>query len=130
MTSYDYDAPMDESGDITPKYLVLRDVIGEFVPLPQLPIPKKQPKVKFGPVLVRPVMVLTSNQGRRKLANPPVNSLHPMTFEALNQFSGFVLYETKLPRIARDPVLLTVDKLRDRALVYVDRVSKRQSSNF
>lgn len=29
VTSYDYDAPLTEAGDITPKYLVLRDVISE-----------------------------------------------------------------------------------------------------
>jgi len=121
VTSYDYDAPMDEAGDITAKYIVLRDVIGEFLALPQLPIPKKLPKVKFGPVRMHPMNVMISAQGRRKLGKPPVYHQQPLTFEALYQYSGFVLYETTLPHVQRDPALLKVEKLRDRALVYIDR---------
>lgn len=43
-----------------------------------------------------------------------------LTFEELNQFSGFVLYETDLPKFTRDPSNLVIEKLRDRAQVYVD----------
>lgn len=28
-TSYDYDAPLDEAGDPTPKYFAMRDAIGK-----------------------------------------------------------------------------------------------------
>ena len=42
------------------------------------------------------------------------------TFEELDQFSGFVLYETNLPKFTRDPANLYVNKLRDRAQVYID----------
>ncbi|XP_058814097.1 beta-galactosidase-1-like protein isoform X5 [Topomyia yanbarensis] len=40
ITSYDYDAPLDESGDPTPKYIAIRQVISEFFSLPNLPVPK------------------------------------------------------------------------------------------
>lgn len=43
-----------------------------------------------------------------------------MTFEQLDQFSGFVLYETTLPKLTRDPSNLQVNDLRDRALIYID----------
>ena len=33
-TSYDYDAPISESGDLTDKYFLLRDVIKKYLPLP------------------------------------------------------------------------------------------------
>jgi beta-galactosidase len=53
------------------------------------------------------------------VANNPDKKL--LTFEEIDQFSGFVLYESKLPEIfTRDPTNLVVEKLRDRALVYVD----------
>lgn len=39
ITSYDYDAPLDESGDPTPKYFAIRKVISEFFPMPNVPIP-------------------------------------------------------------------------------------------
>lgn len=44
-----------------------------------------------------------------------------MTFEELDQNSGFILYETKLPRTNRDPALLKLADLRDRAYIYVNR---------
>lgn len=43
-----------------------------------------------------------------------------LTFEELDQFSGFVLYETNLPKFTRDPTNLVIEKLRDRAQVYID----------
>lgn len=39
----------------------------------------------------------------------------------MNQFSGFVLYETALPILELDPTEIVVNKLHDRALVYVDQ---------
>ena len=33
ITSYDYDAPLDETGDATPKYYILMNVIGEVGPI-------------------------------------------------------------------------------------------------
>jgi len=48
VTSYDYDAILTECGDVTPKYLALREVISKYVeePLPQ--IPKNRPKKAYG----------------------------------------------------------------------------------
>ncbi len=43
------------------------------------------------------------------------------SFEALNQNSGFVLYETDLPVVIRDPSLLKVEGLGDRAYIYVNQ---------
>ncbi|XP_063704009.1 beta-galactosidase [Culicoides brevitarsis] len=121
VTSYDYDAPMTEAGDITPKYLAIRDVIGEFLPLPSLPIPEISPKVKFGPVSMRPISVLLSNFAKRRLSQGVIENRVPLTFEALNQYSGLVLYETTLPKINRDPVNLHAENVHDRAYVFVDR---------
>lgn len=120
ITSYDYDAPLDEAGDPTDKYYKIRDKIKEFVKLPDIPVPVKQIKASYGSVQLAPVFNILSKLGREKLGKPPILSDVPVSFEALNQFSGFVLYEAKIPVIRRDPSLLTVNKLRDRALVYVD----------
>jgi beta-galactosidase len=32
ITSYDYDAPIDENGKVTPKYMALRKLIGSYLP--------------------------------------------------------------------------------------------------
>ena len=39
VTSYDYDAPINENGEATPKYYMLRNLIQEYVPnkLPEVP---------------------------------------------------------------------------------------------
>lgn len=123
VTSYDYDAPMDESGDITPKYLALRDVISEFLTLPELPIPQRKPKIKFGPVQMKPISVLLSNFAKKRLNEGTIENRTPLSFEALDQYSGLVLYETALPDVKRDPAVLHVEKCHDRAYVFVDRVS-------
>lgn len=121
VTSYDYDAPMTEAGDITPKYLALRDVIGEFLTLPGIAIPNNSPKLKYGPVRMKPISVLLSNFARRRLNTGVVENPTPLSFEALDQYSGLVLYETTLPKLIRDPVNLHVEKCHDRGYVYVDR---------
>lgn len=113
---------MDEAGDPTPKYLALRDAIGKYLPLPNITVPVKAPKMFYGPVLLRPSGVLLSGTARRHLASKIIVSRKPVSFEAFDQYSGFLLFETTLPRVKRDPSLLNIDKLRDRATIYVDRV--------
>ena len=60
-TSYDYDAPISEAGDITLKYLALRDVISKYLPLPSVPIPANQTKFAYGKVLMTYVIELAFN---------------------------------------------------------------------
>lgn len=124
VTSYDYDAPMDEAGDPTPKLLEIRDVIGEFLPLPGIPIPEKTPKVKFGPVVLTKITELWSDNARARLSEGNVENQRPLSFEALDQYSGLVLYETELPKIKRDPVNLVLEIIHDRGYVFIDRVSQ------
>lgn len=120
---------MDESGDPTPKFMALRDAILEYLPHPNVSVPEPLPKMKLPDVRLTPSANLLSDVGRKSLGTTPVLSTKPLTFEALNQFSGFVLYETFIPRINADPSNLIVDKLRDRAHVFVDGVSSIKFSN-
>lgn len=48
--------------------------------------------------------------------------MFPKTMEYLEQYSGLVLYVTKIPAKRPDPSVLTLENLGDRALVYVDNV--------
>lgn len=113
---------MDEAGDPTSKYYALREIIGEFLPLPNIPVPQKEPKMSLGAVRLQAVNILSSNTSRQHMGTAPVHSRSPMTFEALNQYSGLILYEANLPVFVRDPSTLKIDKIRDRAYVYVDKV--------
>lgn len=155
ITSYDYDAVMDEAGDPNnPKYQLVKDVIEQHFKLTAKPLPPKQPKMTLPAVPLAPMGILLSATGRRYLGRPhgsapasspnpletviteagqqleriigspevssSISSEKPITFEAINQYSGLVLYETDLPDFQIDPTLLKVNGLRDRALVYVD----------
>lgn len=120
VTSYDYDAPIDEAGDPTAKYFAIRELIGRFFPLPNVTVPKQTPKVKLSHVVLEPRFGLMHPASRPYLASCTKTSERPLTFEALDQNSGFVLYETILPKTDQDPVVLNIGDLRDRAYVYVD----------
>ncbi|EDW66604.1 beta-galactosidase [Drosophila virilis] len=121
ITSYDYDAPMTEAGDPTPKYMALRHIIGRYLPLPDVPVPQPVPKRAYGIVRLFSCCTLFSREGREKLSTGVVRSAKPKTFEALNQYSGLVLYESWLPaQFKRDPSVLHVRGLADRGYVYVD----------
>lgn len=123
VTSYDYDAPMDEAGDPTAKFMLIRDAIKDYLPLPDIPVPQREPKMRLDAVKVLPRTTLLSNVSRQQLGSAPILSKVPLTFEAIDQYSGFVLYETDLPRnFVRDPSLLVIENLRDRAHVFVDNV--------
>ena len=90
--------------------------------MPPLPLPDPSKKRKYESINVTAVDNLFSSTGRANLGSKPiVGSDKLLTFEELDQFSGFVLYETKLPKVfSRDPANLVVEKLRDRALVYIE----------
>uniref|UniRef100_A0A182YAQ7 Beta-galactosidase n=1 Tax=Anopheles stephensi TaxID=30069 RepID=A0A182YAQ7_ANOST len=122
ITSYDYDAPMDEAGDPTMKYTIFRDIIGEYLPLAVMPIPDPAPKMTLEAFPLTVVDSILSERGRSVLGVEASNKDgRLLTFEELNQNSGFVLYETTLPKLTRDPNRLTINGLHDRAQVYLDQ---------
>ncbi|KAH8244218.1 hypothetical protein KR026_003016 [Drosophila bipectinata] len=121
ITSYDYDAVMDEAGGVTSKYDKVKAVIGEFLTLPDITLSPAK-RIAYGKVEVTPALALLSPEGRAALAKgDPVESVKPKTFEELDQYSGLVLYETELPAMDLDPALLKVDQINDRAHVFVDQ---------
>lgn len=121
ITSYDYDAPMDEAGNPTEKYMVLRNVIGEFMDIPdESTIPPRAPTMALSAVTVMPINTIFSPFGRRHLGTRPFESKKTRTFEQMNQFSGFLLFETELPKLDRDPAMIQLFDLADRAIIYID----------
>jgi hypothetical protein len=90
--------------------------------LPPYSLPDPSKKIKYPTISMRAVNHIFTTNARQNLATVADNpSQTLLTFESINQFSGFVLYESKLPEVfSRDPTNLVVEKLRDRALVYID----------
>ncbi|WP_121830990.1 beta-galactosidase family protein [Streptomyces sp. S1] len=115
VTSYDYDAPLDEAGDPTEKYTAFRDVIAKYAPIPSDPVPVRGAKLATPGVALTESAELLPNAAA--LA-PGIDARRPLTMEELEQDFGFVLYETVLP--LPGPALLEVEQVRDRAQVFVD----------
>ncbi|MYX13090.1 beta-galactosidase [Streptomyces sp. SID8374] len=121
VTSYDYDAPVDEYGRATEKFHLFRKVLAEYAegPLPALP---PEPKGLAGPVRVELDGWAGLGDVLETLGDPegPESGVAP-TFEELGVGRGLVRYRVAVPG-PRIPYPLTAAGLRDRAVVYVDGV--------
>ncbi|NXU31065.1 BGAL galactosidase, partial [Thalassarche chlororhynchos] len=104
-TSYDYDAPLSEAGDPTEKLFAIRTVISKFQPLPVGPMPPATPKYAYGWVALRKYADLLDVLDVL-CPSGPIQSQFPLTFEAIQQAHGFVVYRTQLPRDVLDPATL------------------------
>ncbi|XP_053913867.1 beta-galactosidase [Cuculus canorus] len=122
-TSYDYDAPLSEAGDLTEKYFALREVIGMYKQLPEGLIPPTTPKFAYGKVRLQKVGTVVEVLDKLSSAGP-VKSTYPLTFVDLKQYFGFVLYRTTLPKNCTEPTQLSspFNGVHDRAYVSVDGV--------
>jgi len=128
-TSYDYDAPLSEAGDLTEKYWAMRDVIGKYHELPDLPAPTNSSKAAYGAVVLTPVSNVLSaaiSSASASASAPDTRytatvSTEPMSFEALNYTNGLVLYAVTVPYDTTDPALLSITAVHDRAYVYLDQ---------
>lgn len=63
VTSYDYDALLTECGDITEKYLAVRQVIAKHTNKTLLPVPKNREKAAYGKVSAAESAELFENLG-------------------------------------------------------------------
>ena len=113
-SSYDYDAPLDEAGNATPKFMAFRRAIEKHLPagtrLPEVP--------KAKPTMVLPSVRLKDVAGLFQALPAAVKGDTPLTFEDLHQDYGFVLYRTRLAGGRRG--VLRVGAVRDYALVFVN----------
>jgi beta-galactosidase len=128
VTSYDYDAPINEQGVATPKYKALRELLGSYLPkgkkLP--PIPDQIPTLEMTLESMKPFTSVWDN------LPVPVTSVQPKPFEAYNQDYGFILYQTEL--IGHKKGKLTVTDLHDYATVflngtYIGKLDRREGIN-
>lgn len=121
VTSYDYDAPVDEYGRATEKFRLFRKVLQEYArgPLPALP---PEPEGLAVPVRVELDGWAGLGDVLEALGDPegPESGVAP-TFEELGVGRGLVRYRVAVPG-PRMPYPLTAAGLRDRAVVYVDGV--------
>lgn len=114
-TSYDYDAPISESGSATPKYHELRNLLSQYTdghPLPE--IPKSLPQIEIPTTAFSEVAPSFDNLPKSFF----VDSLSPM--ELYDQGYGSIIYSTHLPQ-TDGQTLLQVKDVHDFAAVYIDK---------
>ena len=115
VTSYDYDAPINEYGHTTPKFFELRNMMQKYsdkklpavpkVPMPIVTVPKFELK-EFAPLMY-------ANGGLNTDGNAD-----DLTFEAHNLGWGYAAYYTTLPELPL-PSVLSAD-FHDFAQVFID----------
>lgn len=89
VTSYDYDAPLTEDGQITPKYELFKKIIMKYVPVSEVPLSTKIIRKEYGKIsCVRRVDLFATLENMAE----PVRSVNPMTMEELDSYYGYVLY--------------------------------------
>jgi beta-galactosidase len=106
VTSYDYDAPIDERGAPTEKFWLFREVLASYGTPDELPeLPQM---LEPGPVELPEALRLFAFLDQRE----PVRAPMPLTFEELGLSHGLVLYRTG----AKGDI--TIDGLADRVQVF------------
>ena len=112
VTSYDYDAPINEYGQVTPKYWELRQMMQKYSnqKLPTVPKPA-------APIITIPRFELTEFVPLLQ-ANGKEESGTIRTFEEMDMGWGTMIYTTKLPEIKAKSIL-TAD-FHDFAQVFID----------
>lgn len=114
VTSYDYDAPINEIGQPTPKYFALRKLIGSYLPKKQK-LPEMPATVK---VIEIPEIQFTQSASVWDNLPEAKPSPQPKPMEMFGQKAGFILYRTNL--IGHKKGKLRITDLHDYATVFVD----------
>lgn len=114
VTSYDYDAPVSESGELKPKYFLFRAAIGE--------VTGKTPPAPPAPL---PVRVLTPVRLERAISiwetlPKPIQSEEILSMEDVGQSYGYILYRTSIG--SAQNAELRIDELHSYAQIYLDGV--------
>ncbi|XP_044079206.1 beta-galactosidase-1-like protein 2 [Siniperca chuatsi] len=120
--SYDYDAPLSEAGEYTPKYHLLRDLLSRYNRGDSFPnMPALHYSEAYEPAIMYQHLSLWD---ALSFTEGPFKSPKPVNMENLpvnnrnGQSYGYTLYETT---ITGGGLLKSGGNVQDRALVFVDR---------
>lgn len=127
ITSYDYDAPVGEAGELTPKFHLFREVIGRYIELPETDRPGTDmpgtnlpaPLPRVAPQTVAAPRIAALRDRLDVLATDPVRRPTPEPIEKLGHSFGLVHYRRRLDGPARAHTL-RIEGVRDLAQVFAD----------
>ncbi|MDQ0115798.1 glycoside hydrolase family 35 protein [Paenibacillus harenae] len=139
-TSYDYDAPLDETGQPTAKYGAVREAIARHTGVSFTPavneelMPAPAERIAYG---VLEMQEQGNLFGQLDALSEAVRSTVPLPMEKVGQSYGFIVYTTRISG-PRPMEQLHVQEVRDRALVFVneafvgviERAEKEQTVSF
>ena len=114
VTSYDYDAPINEYGLATPKFWELREMMAKYNDGKKMPAVPKAPM----PIITVPKFELTEFAPLLSAMTKPVNG-SLKTFEEMDMGWGTMMYSTRLPEITSQSVL--TGEFHDFAQVFIDK---------
>ena len=112
-TSYDYDSPLNESGQPSPKFAAFRDAISRATGKTPPALPPAISAKAY------PVSPRSESASLWKNLPAPVESDKLLTMEDLDQSYGYILYRTQISNGASGE--LAIDGLHDYAQIYIDR---------
>ena len=116
VTSYDYDAPINEAGQTTDKYFELREMMAKYNDGKKLPaVPKEFPTISIPTVEFKQVASLYDN------LPTPIESTNTKSFEELNQGWGCVLYRTTISQNINSESVLKITEAHDYAQIFVNK---------
>ncbi|MGX4686471.1 glycoside hydrolase family 35 protein [Vagococcus sp. JNUCC 83] len=116
VTSYDYDAILDEQGNPTKKYYLIQELIQEMFPdnKTSKPLIKESMAKKSVPLSDKVSLFSTLDTLATK-----TQSKYPLTMDELNQNTGYVLYRTNVLKDKDEEYYRVIDG-RDRLHFYLN----------
>lgn len=93
VTSYDYDAPLTEDGQITEKYRLFKEVIAKYTDIHEIPLTTEIRRRAYGRISCTGKTDLFSVLDKISVS---VKSSYPLTMEDIGQDYGYILYRTKI----------------------------------
>lgn len=117
VTSYDYDAPLSEDGEITEKYREFQKVIAKFREIPEVEFSTKIVKKDYGTLKLQEKVGLFETLDT---LDTPTRDAMPMSMEELGQDYGYTLYSTTITR-GKEIESCKIRGGADRAIIFADR---------
>ncbi len=114
VTSYDYDVPVSESGELKPKYFLFRDAISKVTGITPPAAPAPMPARALAPVQLTRSTSIWDNLPK------PIPSPQILSMEDVGQSYGYILYRTNIAKAQSGD--LHIDELHSYAQIYLDGV--------
>lgn len=117
VSSYDDDAPVNESGELTEKYYLFREVISKYSPIPDIELPAPIIKKNYGKFKFTESALVFDNLDN---LSEEIELINPVPMEKLNQGYGYILYKSFV-RGPREEQEVRLQDVHDRGYIYKDR---------